>query len=196
LRRQEKVAKEKAIPRTRPPHIHVLRVRERPPGFAEGTSVCLRRTGPHPAGHPSDFSVVRSPYSKGPIGAHPARTRRQSKQLRLGPSEARMAAVEAELFRGPCAAVRAGREGPQGGRNGLRPLAAAPRMARRLARPVRTDFSSMEGRKTQHRGGLSLGDFSLAKQREVTRAPGRRAEKDRDVEGNWPLAVRAERNRS
>src|SRR5690348_4325208 len=66
LRRQEKVAKEKAIPRTRPPHIHVLRVRERPPGFAEGTSVCLRRTGPHPAGHPSDFSVVRLPCSKGP----------------------------------------------------------------------------------------------------------------------------------
>jgi hypothetical protein len=39
----------------------------------------------------------------------------------------------------------------------------------------------MDGRKTQHRGGLSLGDFSLAKQREVTRARGMRAEKDRDV---------------
>src|SRR6185312_17392882 len=43
---QEKVTKEKATPRTRPPHIHVFRVRERSPRFADGTSVCLRRTGP------------------------------------------------------------------------------------------------------------------------------------------------------
>ncbi len=88
-----------------------------------------------------------------------------------------MADREADLFRGPCAAVRAGRSDPQGGRKGLRPLAAAPWRARRQARPDRTNFSSMNGRKTQHRGGLSLGDFSLAKQREVTRAPGRGAEK-------------------
>ena len=66
MRGQEKVTKEKATPRTRPEHIPVLRMRERPPGFAEGTSLCLRRTGPHPAGHPSDFSVVRSPCSRGP----------------------------------------------------------------------------------------------------------------------------------
>ncbi|WIG54662.1 MAG: hypothetical protein OJF61_000448 [Rhodanobacteraceae bacterium] len=67
LRGQEKVTKEKATPRTRPEHIRVLRIRERSPGFAEGTSLCLRRTGPHPAGHPSDFSVVRSPCSRGPV---------------------------------------------------------------------------------------------------------------------------------
>jgi hypothetical protein len=63
---QREVTKRKATPRTRPEHIHVLRIREWPPGFAEGTSLCLRRTGPHPAGHPSDFSVVRSPCSRGP----------------------------------------------------------------------------------------------------------------------------------
>ncbi|HKT42882.1 MAG TPA: hypothetical protein VJQ86_11090, partial [Rhodanobacteraceae bacterium] len=69
-----------------------------------------------------------------------------------------MAVIEAKLSWGPCAAVGAGRSGPQGGakrtrakreRKGLRPLAAAPRMARRQARPDRTDFSSMDGRKTQ-----------------------------------------------
>jgi len=39
---QEKVTKEKATPRTRPPHVHVLRIRSRSPGFADGTSLCLR----------------------------------------------------------------------------------------------------------------------------------------------------------
>ena len=67
LHGQEKVTKEKATPRTRPEPIHGLRMRERPSGFAEGTSLCLRRTGPHPAGHPSDFSVARSPCSRGPV---------------------------------------------------------------------------------------------------------------------------------
>jgi hypothetical protein len=47
---------------------------------------------------------------------------------------------------------------------------------RPLAHPEHTDVL-----RTCSRGGFSLGDFSLAKQREVTRAPGRGAEKDRDV---------------
>jgi hypothetical protein len=63
---QREVTKRKATPRTRPEHIRVLRMRERPPGFAEGTSLCLRRTGAHPVRHPSDFSVDRSPCSRGP----------------------------------------------------------------------------------------------------------------------------------
>ena len=95
----------------------------------------------------------------------------------------------------PCAAVKSGRSGPQRGRNGLRPLAAAPGMARRQARPDRTHLSSTDGRKTQHRGGLlftpgilpsalraafgvlarslrASGDFLLATQEKVTRPPG------------------------
>ena len=84
---------------------------------------------------------------------------------------------------GPCAAVRAGRSGLQGGRNGLRPLAAAPGMARRQARSARTNFSSMDGRKTQHRGGLLFGNFLLATQEKVTRVRGTRTEKDMDVVG-------------
>src|SRR5690348_3616192 len=47
---------------------------------------------------------------------------------------------------------------------------------RPLAHPEHTDVL-----RTCSRGGLSLGNFSLAKQREVTRAPWRGAEKDMDV---------------
>src|SRR6185437_6103643 len=49
------------------------------------------------------------------------------------------------------------------------------------ARPHRTNFSAMDGRKAWRRGGFLFGDFLLATQEKVTRAPGRRAEKDRDV---------------
>ena len=54
LRGQEKVTKEKATPRTRPSSIHELRVRSRPPGFAGGPSMDLRRTDALPVRHPSD----------------------------------------------------------------------------------------------------------------------------------------------
>jgi hypothetical protein len=69
-----RVAKRKS-PKRRPPHEHVLstsllRIRSRLPRFADGTGICLRRTGPHPAGHPSDGSVVHSPCSRGPGLAH------------------------------------------------------------------------------------------------------------------------------
>src|SRR5574337_1417017 len=40
----------------------------------------------------------------------------------------------------------------------------------------------MDARRARPRGGLLFGDFLLATQEKVTRAPGRRAEKDRDVE--------------
>jgi hypothetical protein len=39
----------------------------------------------------------------------------------------------------------------------------------------------MDVRRTHPRGGLLFGDFLLAKQEKVTRAHGKRAEKDRDV---------------
>ena len=92
----------------RPPHIHVLRVRARSPGCADGTSLCLRRTGALPVRHPAGVSAERAPHPRVPFGAHPARTCRRSKQLDLASSEATMAAVEAELFPGPlcCGAGR------------------------------------------------------------------------------------------
>ena len=180
------LAKEKS-PRERPPREHVLST-SLCSGYASG------RRG-SPKGHPWPCgelarilrAILRTdPASTrrvrgAPLGALPARIRGQSKLFALASNEVTMAVIEAELFRGPCTAVRAGRSGPQGGRKGLRPLAAAPRRARRQARPDRTDFSSMDGRKTQHRGGLSLGDFSLAMQREVTRVRGTHTERDMDV---------------
>src|SRR6185437_7732587 len=86
---QEKVTKEKATPRTRPEHIHVLRMRARPPGFADGTSLCLRRTGPHRA-----------------------RVRERSNLFSLALSEARMAVIEADLGPLCCGAGRTRR--PEG----------------------------------------------------------------------------------
>src|SRR6185437_10810620 len=56
--------------------------------------------------------------------------------------------------------------------------------------PARTHFSSMDGRKTQRRGGLLFGDFLLATQEKVTRAPGRRAGKDKDVVHPLPATSR------
>src|SRR6185437_5672248 len=48
--------------------------------------------------------------------------------------------------------------------------------------------------RTGSRGGLSLGDFSLANQREVTRAPRRGAEQDRDVVSTRARDVTHDRN--
>src|SRR6185437_12445450 len=49
------------------------------------------------------------------------------------------------------------------------------------ARPRRTNFSAMDGRKAWRRGGLLFGDVLLATQEKATCACGMRAEKDRDV---------------
>src|SRR5690348_15674886 len=178
------LAKEKS-PRERPPREHVL-----------STSLCSgcangRRGSPkaHPCACGELARILRAILRTGPSSARRVR----GAPIRALPARVTNEAVCPILLRarprwpsskrnwGPCAAVRAGREGPQGGRNGLRPLAAAPGMARRQARPARTDFSSMDGRKAQHRGGLLFGDFLLATQEKVTRAPGRRAEKGRDA---------------
>jgi len=50
-------------------------------------------------------------------------------------------------------------------------------------RPL-ANLEHMDVLKTCSRGGLLFGDFLLAKQEKVTRAPGRGAEQDRDVEPN------------
>ena len=203
------LAKEK-LPRERPPRGHVL--------STSMCSGCARGRRGSPQAHPcacgelarvlrailrTDPSSTRS-VRGAPNGARRARLAGRSRLFVLASDEARMADREAALLRGPCAAVRAGRKGPQGGRKGLRPLAAAPWKARRQARPARTDFSSMDGRKTQHRGGLlftpgilpstlraafgvlarsrrASGDFLLATQEKVTRARGTRTEKDMAV---------------
>src|SRR6185503_17585369 len=81
-----------------------------------------------------------------------------------------MRAGSALLCRGPCAAVRLGRKGPQGVRQGCRTLfagAGAPSKS-----PAETHApGGQDARRAPHRGGLSFGYFSLATQRKVTRAP-------------------------
>ena len=44
-----------------------LRLRERAPGFADGTSVCRHRTGRRPAGPPAGCSSTRPPRLRGPM---------------------------------------------------------------------------------------------------------------------------------
>jgi hypothetical protein len=112
LRGQREVTKRKATPRTRPASIHGLRVCSRPPGFADGPSMALRRTGALPVRHPSDFPVVRSPCSRGPVAALPARGGEQHRSCDLASVEARMASVGVE-FRGVLACRRGAQ--PNGG---------------------------------------------------------------------------------
>ena len=58
----------------RPAPIHGLRVRGRVAGFSDGTSVCRRKTGPHPCGPSCGLSSTRPPRHRGPGTA--ARSRR------------------------------------------------------------------------------------------------------------------------
>ena len=71
---------------------------------------------------------------------------------------------------------------PEGWAQGIAPTCCRARDGASASPAGPHGFFVHGGTKTQHWGGLSLGDFSLAKQREVTRAPWRRAEKDRDVD--------------
>jgi hypothetical protein len=88
LRGQREVTKRKATPRTRPAPIHGLRVRSRPPGFAEGPSMARRRTGAHPVRHPAGASVARSPCSRGPVGRASCAQPQRSTLLHLASAEA------------------------------------------------------------------------------------------------------------
>jgi len=69
---QEKVTKEKATPDGALFGHPALRVRDRTAGFAGCTSVCIQRTGAHPARHPAGCSFVRSPRLRGAFRRHPA----------------------------------------------------------------------------------------------------------------------------
>jgi hypothetical protein len=157
LRRQREVTKRKATPRTRPSLIPALRVRARTPGFADGPSLGLRRTDPHPAGHPADFSCVRSPCSRGPVGAHPARVIERSGLRDLALNEAMDGRHWAEALLAPLhdaehrsakreqgANVRA-----QGCASSRRP---AWREKRRVVEPTR-------GRRDRHSGRSGFGYF-------------------------------------
>ncbi len=76
-----------------------------------------------------------------------------------------VALVFAFDIRAPCASVRAGRKGPQGHRHGRRCLFA------RAGSPVEKPGQPSRTRRATSGVGLSLGYFSLATQRKVTRTP-------------------------
>ncbi|ULU27221.1 hypothetical protein DYST_04176 [Dyella terrae] len=71
--------------------------------------------------------------------------------------------------RAPCAAVRGGRKGPQGNRHGCRSLFA--RAGSPVEKPGRPSRTGRLYRPAPSGGALSLGYFSLGKQRKVTRRP-------------------------
>jgi hypothetical protein len=69
--------RKKHTPSSAPSGHPALQVREGATGFAECTSMCMQRTGAHPAHHPSDFSSAPSPRHRGPVSA--ASCRRSSR---------------------------------------------------------------------------------------------------------------------
>jgi hypothetical protein len=73
------------------------------------------------------------------------------------------------LTSNPCAAAKGGRSGPKGTRDGSRVFCCGPWMARQQNPAARSEPAD---RRARHPGALSLGYFSLGKQREVTGAQG------------------------
>jgi len=148
-------------------------MRERPPGFAEGTSLCLRRTGPHPAGHPSDLSVVRSPCSRGPsariLRAHAGEARGLI-SLRARPW---MADVEVRLFAPLHDAEHRSAKREQGAHVRAQGCASSRRPAWREKRRA---VSPTRSRRNRRAGRLALVTFP---ERKVTRSPLRRAKPSR-----------------
>jgi len=112
----------------------------------------------------------RALRSASSVGAHPVRDRRGNRHVEVAHwvrsyrERTRSSALAFDL---PSPMPRAGGRGnsPKGGRQGRRPVDRQGRMPCRSTPPPGCDPAG-----TRHRGGLSLGYFSLARQREVTRA--------------------------
>jgi hypothetical protein len=160
LLRQRKVSKRKATPMPRSPR-YALRVRDRIPGFVECTSIYMQRTGALPARHSIELSSMRSPRQEG------TRDQVQSRSaasflippLILGP----LHRAEHRRQRGKM---------PAGSRRWIAAIAKKcmdalseqPRAAEKRRGP-------RAQREARCRGCVSFGDFSLHKQRKVTRSP-------------------------
>ena len=74
---------------------------------------------------------------------------------------------------------RAADKAPQGSARGIAPIPLRHRMCRQRNPAARSEPSAQ--RRAPHSGCLSLGYFSLGKQREVTRSPGMASETRRDA---------------
>jgi len=136
LRGQEKSRQREGHPHARALRtVPVLQVRESAPGFADSTSMCWQQTGPHPVGHPSDFSCAASPRATGPIQrASCAPKQKQDPKPMTRPKRAKFCIVFAlSLLRGkrsewgPFVAAVRRRESPQGGSQGCEPVGCQAR---------------------------------------------------------------------
>jgi hypothetical protein len=178
---REKVTKERGTPLPRFAGPRARKVRGWVTGFVDSTSCADAKLAGIRAGHPAGCSSTHPPLQRGPGRAtrllrvlfrrarSTAKQRQSDASLRLftecGPR------WPAALPRGPCAAVRRGRQ-------------AAKRESTRMSTPFRQDRSPVEkpgpGSRTcragspasAKRGGLSLWLLSLWPHKEkVTRAP-------------------------
>ena len=134
---------------------------------------------PRPSGRPEGSPVGERGWGEGRVlakafpivvGAHPVRDRRGNRCAAVAHwvrSYRERTPLFAPAFDLPSPMPRAGGRwnSPQGGRHGCQPVDRQGRMPCRSTPPPVCDPAG-----ARHRGGLSFGYFSLAKQRKVTRA--------------------------
>ena len=154
--------------------------------FADGTSVCRQRTRALPARAPSGFSLRVLPAAQGDPGkkksaavlAAEAAERRCARSLLCFGSRSRARVTRRradDQARRVGARDRADSAAGQGWPvSGTRPPAANPRQ------------------RARHPGALSLGYFSLGKQREVTRSPWMAREKAQGREAGFATATQSQ----
>ena len=155
---QREVTKRKDPRATRP----AARGSRRTSGVRRGTSLCFRRTRAHPCARPFGL-FLRS--AAAPHGTPRAKSEERSRAALLRAGARRST-------RGPSDASEAGTMRPAGARAGSARVVGTWTY-RRKPRLRLTVLEGMDARKARLRGVLSLGYFSLDKQREVTRPPPR-----------------------
>jgi hypothetical protein len=104
-----------------------------------------------------------------------------------GPGRAKQSCFALLLISSPCDAAEGGRQGPKGRREGSRRFRCGPGWPVSGTRPP----AANPRQRARHPGALSLGYFSLGKQREVTRSPWMAREKTQGRESVLAIAPKA-----
>jgi hypothetical protein len=146
-----------------------------------------RQVGAIHCAHPSGLIVRSSPQHRGPSSASmtaivASLEARSSKGLR--PSRAQEARKG-----GPSNTASGRRKSPKDGPQDAGQFAAGTGMCLRRTPAAAREPGAQDVRRACSRGGLLFGDFLLAKQEKVARAPGRGAEQDRDVERDGAMTL-------
>jgi hypothetical protein len=185
---KEKVTKEKGHPACAPCGHPVRKVRGRATGFVDSTSCAdaklVRIHANHPAGFPSPARRYRGapgraaglpgPHSVMELKSESEKSESESqskapvcRSFALDPALLKSAGQEGpQLYRGPCAAVRRGRQAAQRESTGMSTPFRTGRMPVRKARPRLTDLLGRRPNKRQTGCSFSLVTFSLSTQRE------------------------------